>query len=134
MLICKTSVYKSIPVGGQTGRSGAGAGVLCLQSVFLLLGPLEPVILWTRAQAKDEKKRGGVESLVPDVRSLCTRKESEAPAPNSAHAQSGRLQTSVETSVIHLRWFLPQLLIWAEATCHSVVCLSKSLCVWLETD
>lgn len=35
-------------------------------------------------------ERGGVESLVPGVQSLCTGEESEALAPNSAHAPTVR--------------------------------------------
>lgn len=90
VLICKTSKHDSVPAGRKAGRQAgrAEAAVLYLQSMFLLLGPLEPVILWTRAQAKAEWKRGGVVSLVSGVRSLCTGEESEA--PNSAHAPTVR--------------------------------------------
>lgn len=71
--------------------------------MFLLLGPLEPVILWTGAQEKAEWKRGGVESLVSGVRSLslslCTEEESEASAPNSAHAPTVREDPNLCESV-----------------------------------
>lgn len=51
-LICKTLVHVSLPAGKQAGR--AGAAVVYPQALFLLLSPLEPVILWTGAQEKAE--------------------------------------------------------------------------------
>lgn len=83
LLICKTSKRWLVPACSETGWTGAA--VLYLQATFFLSGPLKPVILWTGAQEKAEWERGGVGSLVPGVRSLCTGKESKALAPNSVH-------------------------------------------------
>lgn len=130
----ETSMYLSVPAGRQAGRQAcrAGAAVLYPQAASLLLGPLEPVTLWTWAQEKAERESGGVGSLVPGVPSLCTGEEKvELWLPTLLTLQqSGRIQNlSSKTSVTQLRWLLPQLLIWAEATCHGVVCLRRSLCV-----
>lgn len=92
LLIYKASLRLSVPVGRQSWRC-----VLYLQAVFFLLGPLEPVILWTGAQEKAEWERGGVGSLVPGVRSLCTGKESEA--PNSAHARTVREDPNLSSNL-----------------------------------
>lgn len=43
----------------QAGRTGAA--VVYPQALFLLMGPLEQVILWTGAQEKAEWEMGGVE-------------------------------------------------------------------------
>lgn len=80
LLICKSSTHWVVPA------ARAGAAVLYLQTAFLPLCPLEPVTLWTGAQEKAEWERGGVGSPVSGVPSLCAEEESEALAPNSAHA------------------------------------------------
>lgn len=55
-MICKNlSAFVSQQAGGQAGK--AGAAVLYPQAVFLL-GPLEPVILWTGAQQKGRVGEG----------------------------------------------------------------------------
>lgn len=56
LLICKTPMRLVVPAGRQASRQ---AGLeLYLQAVFLLLGPLEPVILWTGAQEKGRVREG----------------------------------------------------------------------------
>ena len=79
--------------------------------MFPLLGPLEPVIIWTRAQEK-EWKRGGAGSLVPGVQSPCTGEESDVSAPNSVHAQAIKKDPHLSSDLCQLRRFLAQLLIW----------------------
>ena len=130
-------MHLSVPAGRQAGR--AGAAVLYPQAAFLLLGPLEPVILWTGAQ----QKKGRVGELGEEWGASCLacclsalEEESEAPAPylcSRSNSQGGS-RTSARTSVSHLRWLLPhQPLIWAEAPCHGLVGVRKKpecVCGW----
>lgn len=79
----------------QIGRAG---DVYCI--FRLLLGSTAASHSLDRSPGKGRVGEGGG-SLVPGVQSCCTGEESEA--PNSAHAQTGRIQTTVQTSVSQSR-------------------------------
>lgn len=106
----------------QAGKKRAGAAVHCPQSVFL--GPLEPVILWTRAQEEGRSRKilclaCGLSSLEKKVKlSLLTLLMLK---------QSGRIHTSVPTCVSKWKWFLPQLLIWGHPPKLGGLSVAKSV-------
>ena len=136
-------MYLSVPAGRQAGRQAGLELLYCI----LRLRP-SSWVHWSQSlsgheprKRQSERERRSGEPRAWRAVSLHWGGKSGALAPNSAHAPTVREdpKPQLKTSVTQLRWLLPQLLIWAEATCHGVVCLRRSLCVcvcvcvWLVT-